>query len=181
MRMLHWPLRFPCSRSSWLPGSAARSLKLLAPEAERRQVTVTGCDLVGPTKLSVRLDFEDLSEIIRAYHSLASQRGDRIEQDAAMSDRRHADVFEVFGGQLRQNCFIARVLAECRLVRCETKAPQPTFEVHERHPNLASTEGAQPDLSEPWLGKGKDGPNRLLTPVQGRPKCLRFPSPRRSP
>jgi len=47
-----------------------------------------------------------------------------------MSDRRHADVFEVRGCQLRQNCFVDRVLAECRLVLSEAKAPQPTSEVH---------------------------------------------------
>jgi hypothetical protein len=47
-----------------------------------------------------------------------------------MSDRRHADVFEVLGCQLRQNCFVDRVLAECRLVLSEVEAPQPTSEVH---------------------------------------------------
>jgi len=46
-----------------------------------------------------------------------------------MSDRRYADVLEVLGCQLRQNCFIDRVLAECRLVLSEAKAPQPTSEV----------------------------------------------------
>src|SRR5262245_47096187 len=34
--------------------------------AERRQVTVMFCDLVGSTELSRRLDTEDLQEIIRA-------------------------------------------------------------------------------------------------------------------
>jgi hypothetical protein len=45
-----------------------------------------------------------------------------------MSDRCHADVFEVLGSQLRQNCFVDRVLAECRLVLSEAKAPQPSSE-----------------------------------------------------
>lgn len=35
--------------------------------AERRQLTVMFCDLVGSTELSVRLDPEELSEITRAY------------------------------------------------------------------------------------------------------------------
>jgi hypothetical protein len=61
----------------------------------------------------------------------ASQRSNRIDQDAAMSNRRHADIFEVLGRQLRQNCSIDRVLAECRLVLREAKAPQPTSEVHD--------------------------------------------------
>ena len=37
-------------------------------EAERRQLTVMFCDLVGSTALSTRLDPEDLREIIAAYH-----------------------------------------------------------------------------------------------------------------
>jgi class 3 adenylate cyclase len=36
--------------------------------AERRQLTVMFCDLVGSTALSTRLDPEDLREIIGAYH-----------------------------------------------------------------------------------------------------------------
>jgi class 3 adenylate cyclase len=37
-------------------------------EAERRQLTVMFCDLVGSTALSARLDPEDYREIIAAYH-----------------------------------------------------------------------------------------------------------------
>jgi class 3 adenylate cyclase/predicted ATPase len=37
-------------------------------EAERRQLTVMFCDLVGSTPLSVRFDPEDLREIVGAYH-----------------------------------------------------------------------------------------------------------------
>ena len=37
-------------------------------EAERRQLTVMFCDLVGSTALSGRLDAEDLREVIGAYH-----------------------------------------------------------------------------------------------------------------
>jgi class 3 adenylate cyclase len=36
--------------------------------AERRQLTVMFCDLVGSTPLASRFDPEDLSEIIRTYH-----------------------------------------------------------------------------------------------------------------
>src|ERR1700752_1213143 len=39
-----------------------------APHAERRQLTVMFCDLVGSTALSARLDPEDLRELIGAYH-----------------------------------------------------------------------------------------------------------------
>jgi len=39
-----------------------------AAEAERRQLTVMFCDLVGSTSLSIRFDPEDLREIVGAYH-----------------------------------------------------------------------------------------------------------------
>jgi class 3 adenylate cyclase/predicted ATPase len=39
-----------------------------ASVAERRQLTVMFCDLVGSTELSARLDPEDLREVIAAYH-----------------------------------------------------------------------------------------------------------------
>ena len=37
-------------------------------DAERRQLSVMFCDMVGSTDLSARLDPEDLREIIGAYH-----------------------------------------------------------------------------------------------------------------
>jgi class 3 adenylate cyclase len=37
-------------------------------DAERRQLTVLFCDLVGSTELATRLDPEDLREVIAAYH-----------------------------------------------------------------------------------------------------------------
>src|SRR3954466_13776617 len=38
-------------------------------DAERRQLTVMFCDLVGSTALSTRHDPEDLRELIGSYHS----------------------------------------------------------------------------------------------------------------
>jgi class 3 adenylate cyclase len=43
-----------------------------AGEAERRQITVLFCDLVGSTALSSRLDPEDLRDVIAAYHQTAA-------------------------------------------------------------------------------------------------------------
>src|SRR5215471_1707599 len=37
-------------------------------EAERRQLSIMFCDLVGSTPLSTRFDPEDLREIVGAYH-----------------------------------------------------------------------------------------------------------------
>src|SRR6516164_6860650 len=42
-------------------------------EAERRQLTVMFCDLVGSTALSARLDPEDLRGIIGAYHRCVAE------------------------------------------------------------------------------------------------------------
>jgi class 3 adenylate cyclase len=41
---------------------------VLRDEAERRQLTVMFCDLVGSTALSVRLDPEDMRQVIASYH-----------------------------------------------------------------------------------------------------------------
>jgi class 3 adenylate cyclase len=51
------------------PDAAAVSRDAPAPaDAERRQLTVMFCDLVGSTPLSTRFDPEDLREVIGAYH-----------------------------------------------------------------------------------------------------------------
>jgi len=59
-----------------LRGGAPKPVSETAPtaaprvsgEAERRQLTVMFCDLVGSTPLSTRFDPEDLHEIVGAYH-----------------------------------------------------------------------------------------------------------------
>jgi len=54
--------------------STATSLDVPAQaEAERRQLTVMFCDLVGSTALSARFDPEDLREIIAAYHRAVAE------------------------------------------------------------------------------------------------------------
>ena len=45
----------------------------LSADAERRQLTVMFCDLVGSTALSARLDPEDLREVIAAYHRAVAE------------------------------------------------------------------------------------------------------------
>ena len=54
-----------------MPGVEASAEPAAGPtsnEAERRQLTVMFCDLVGSTPLSTRFDPEDLREIVGAYH-----------------------------------------------------------------------------------------------------------------
>jgi class 3 adenylate cyclase len=53
------------------PGEAAP--KARPAEAERRQLTVLFCDLVGSTELSAQLDPEDLGQVIRAYHGACTE------------------------------------------------------------------------------------------------------------
>src|SRR5262249_26165726 len=43
-----------------------------AADAERRQLTVMFCDLVGSTELSERLDAEELRDVVRAYQESAA-------------------------------------------------------------------------------------------------------------
>ena len=49
------------------------------PKAERRQLTVMFCDLVGSTDLSSQLDPEDLREVVRAYQETAAEVIQRYE------------------------------------------------------------------------------------------------------
>src|SRR3712207_3286831 len=44
-----------------------------APSAERRQLTVMFCDLVGSTALASQLDPEDLRDVIGAYHRCVTE------------------------------------------------------------------------------------------------------------
>jgi class 3 adenylate cyclase len=55
-------------RSHIAPASVAS-----AASAERRQLTVMFCDLVGSTALSVRRDPEDLRDLIAAYHHAVNE------------------------------------------------------------------------------------------------------------
>ena len=48
-------------------------------EAERRQLTVLFCDLVGSTELSAKLDPEDMREVLRAYQDACSTVINRYE------------------------------------------------------------------------------------------------------
>ncbi len=54
-----------------------------APEAERRQLTVMFCDLVGSTDLSGKLDPEYLREVVRAYQETAAEVIQRYEGHVA--------------------------------------------------------------------------------------------------
>jgi class 3 adenylate cyclase len=101
-------------------------------EAERRQLTVMFCDLVGSTPLSTRFDPEDLREIVGAYHrcvadtvaprsmarplsSAAEEFADRLGDDGARQDDRHVERGEGVAVALgRDKCFAARCCTDQR-------------------------------------------------------------------
>ena len=56
-----------------LPQTAPPPAVLSTPAAERRQLTVLFCDLVGSTALSAQLDPEDLREVVRAYQDTCTK------------------------------------------------------------------------------------------------------------
>jgi class 3 adenylate cyclase/predicted ATPase len=53
--------------------TTALSRGTAAAEAERRQLTIMFCELVGSTPLATRLDPEDLRDVIGAYHRAVAQ------------------------------------------------------------------------------------------------------------
>ncbi len=55
------------------PLATARS-RSASPEAERRQLTVMFCDLVGSTPLAEKLDPEELREVILAYQQVCAEQ-----------------------------------------------------------------------------------------------------------
>ena len=62
--------------SATVPTAAVMAAPFYAPaptDAERRQLTVMFCDLVGSTALSTRFDPEDLRELIGEYHRAVSE------------------------------------------------------------------------------------------------------------
>ncbi len=63
--------------------AVGRSGEGLAGEAERRQITVMFCDLVGSTALSERLDPEDMRDIVRCYQEVCTEVIQRFEGHVA--------------------------------------------------------------------------------------------------
>ncbi len=59
-------------------GDAAPRRREAEPQAERRQLTVLAADLVGSTALSMRLDPEDLRELMHVYQSTCTRTIERL-------------------------------------------------------------------------------------------------------
>ena len=73
----------PAPSSQTLDPSRLRTPNSELISAERRQLTVMFCDLVGSTALSERLDPEELREVVRAYHQVSGEAIGRFEGQVA--------------------------------------------------------------------------------------------------
>ena len=87
-----------------------------APIAERRQLTVMFCDLVGSTALSVRRDPEDLQDLIGAYHHAVAEVVKRFEGFVA---RYMGDGILIYFGYPRAHENDAERAARCALAVVE--------------------------------------------------------------
>ena len=80
--------------------SPASAMPTARPKAERRQLTVLFCDLVGSTELSARLDPEDLGQVIGAYQDCCNEVIGRWDGHVAqVLGRRGARVFRLPEGE----------------------------------------------------------------------------------
>jgi class 3 adenylate cyclase/predicted ATPase len=63
----------PPALSTQHPDAGPQTLDARRSDAERRQLTVMFCDLVGSTVLSTQLDPEELREVVRAYQETCTE------------------------------------------------------------------------------------------------------------
>ena len=91
----------PPTRDMAAAGPSALSAPTPTPtiDAERRQLTVMFCDLVGSTALSTRYDPEDLRELIGDYHRAVADTVGRLDGFVAKyTGRWGADLFRLSAG-----------------------------------------------------------------------------------
>jgi class 3 adenylate cyclase len=96
-----------------------------AVSAERRQLTVVFCDLVGSTALSARLDPEDLRGIISAYHRCSTEL---IERNGGFVAKYMGDgVLAYFGYPQAQSMMPSTRFAPALLWsrQCRSSRPPP--------------------------------------------------------
>jgi len=67
-------------------------------DAERRQLTVMFCDLVGSTALASRLDPEDLRDVIGAYQTCVAETIGRFDGFVAKFMGEGASLFRLSAG-----------------------------------------------------------------------------------
>ena len=82
-RGLVWIGETEAARQAELDQTISPPADARRPEAERRQLTVMFCDLVGSTGLSGQLDPEDLRDVVRAYQATCTDVIQRFEGHVA--------------------------------------------------------------------------------------------------
>jgi class 3 adenylate cyclase/predicted ATPase len=96
--------------------------------AERRHLTVMICDLVGSTALSVRLDPEDMSAVIDAYHAACARI--MLTYDGVIGDFRGDGILAYFGYPRAHEDDAERTVRAgldiiAAVARLETRAAEP--------------------------------------------------------
>jgi class 3 adenylate cyclase len=104
------------------PGATERTEPPRRDAAERRQLTVMFCDLVGSTALSARLDPEELRQIISTYHRCCTEL---VERDGGFVAKYMGDgVLAYFGyPQAHEHDAERAVRAGLNLVEAVPKLP----------------------------------------------------------
>ena len=101
---------------------------LIAKCCEIREIREEHCYLTAFAQGMGRRRADCLRRQVRSR-----QGGDGIKQLAAVADQSHAEILEVLGCQLRQNCRVDCVISEGLLVTGEAETTQPCRNV-QRHP-----------------------------------------------
>ena len=102
------------------------------PDAERRQLTVLFCDLVGSTALSAQLDPEDLRAVVRAYQDTCAKVIARFEGYIAQY---LGDGLLVYLGFVRDTCL-------CLMRHKHAYAASLIMPRHWRNPAVSLTFGS---------------------------------------
>jgi oligopeptide/dipeptide ABC transporter ATP-binding protein len=140
--------------------------------AERRQLTVMFCDLIGSTPLSQRFDLEDLREIVGAYHRCVTDTvgrfGAKYMGDGVLINFGYPEAHED-DAERAARARLAVIDAVGRL------ATQETVEGADRH-RQRSRRRWRPDRGPALRRSGASSARRQTSP----PACRRWPDRARS-
>jgi len=137
-----------------------------APEAERRQLTVMFCDLVGSTALSTAMDPEDLRDVIASFQSRSSAAIRRYDGFVAIVRGLVARV-EAAEAETRSSA----VRLRCAARRRDHATPRPDSRAAHRHwrrpqlPLASARDGRHARARAPnWLPSKRFRPSPARTP-----------------